>query len=248
MWRVRQFGNHWVVIKPNGVALTASGMGLPIDGSGPLAHALTAAAESGDLHPFTREGYSAAVLQLATEEHAARAGALRAAIEYVDDTPSPGWVADAAYEGVWTGDRRFIEPDALTWREPPMALMYQDETEVGHFGAVLAGWIESTTREGGTIVQRGQYDDNEAGYELRGVVNARGRFGVSSQKPTSSSRSACRSPRRTPARCTATCSRGARATPATPTSASRRPRRPPATRTSEPARSSPPQAPASRPA
>lgn len=179
MWRVRQFGNHWVVVKPNGVPITASGMGVPINAGGPLTHALTAAAENGDLHPFTREGYSAAVAQLVEEEATARGDALRAAIEYVDDTPSPGWVADAAYEGVWTGDRRFIEPDALTWREPPMALMYQDETEVGHFGAVLAGWIESTTREGNTIVQRGQYDDNEAGYELRGVVAARGRFGVS---------------------------------------------------------------------
>lgn len=178
MWRVRQFGNHWVVVRPNGQVLTAGGAVVQQDAQHRTQQeSLTAAAEAGQLHPFTRDGYAAALAQLAVL--AREAGALRAAVEYVDDTAPLEWEADAAYEGVWTSDRRYIEPDALTWREPPMPLMFQDETEIGHFGAVLAGWISEVARAGSTITMRGGYDDNECGRHLVDVVQARGRFGVS---------------------------------------------------------------------
>jgi hypothetical protein len=62
-------------------------------------------------------------------------------------------------EGVWTGDGRYIEEDALTWRELPLPLMAIDKTTEAHMEAVLIGNITRIERAGrelhgfGTFVQ-----------------------------------------------------------------------------------------------
>jgi len=125
MWRIQQFGQHWVVVKPDGTAITAGGS--PITGATLVAGAasddvvalVAAAGDAGQLHPTYQEALTQ-LGQLARPE-------LEAMVAAAGDPGSngmPGWVADAAYEGTWTGDGRYIEPDALTWRNPPMPLMF----------------------------------------------------------------------------------------------------------------------------
>lgn len=173
MWRVRQVGNHWVVLRPDGVALTAAGA--PIAADGP--DALVAAA-GGQLHPGTREGYIAAVSQVAVLARP-HLEAMVAAAGDPGDNGMPTWEADAVTEGEWTSDGRIIAEGACTWREPPLPLMFQDETEIGHFGAVLAGWAATTERRNSTIVMGGGFDQSDAGRALVEVLQARGSFGVS---------------------------------------------------------------------
>lgn len=60
--------------------------------------------------------------------------------------PYRRWQGLAVLEGVWTGDDRFIEPEALTWREFPLPLMVQMETADGHDGARVAGRIDAAER------------------------------------------------------------------------------------------------------
>lgn len=49
-------------------------------------------------------------------------------------------------EGVWTGDGRYIEPDALTWRNLPLPLMGLDKTTDAHLEARLIGNITRIER------------------------------------------------------------------------------------------------------
>lgn len=57
------------------------------------------------------------------------------------------WVSDIAFEGVATGDGRFIVEGALTWREPPLTLMAQTITDDGHQGAMVAGRMDTFARD-----------------------------------------------------------------------------------------------------
>lgn len=49
-------------------------------------------------------------------------------------------------EGVWTGDGRYIEEGALTWRDLPLPLMAIDRTTEAHMEAVLIGNITRIER------------------------------------------------------------------------------------------------------
>lgn len=164
-WRIRQYGNQWAVIQPDGAVLTASGATIAAD-------AITAASEAGQFHGT----YQDAMTQLAV---LARPHLTALAAAAGDGNGMPTWVSDAAFEGEWTSDGRFIEQNALTWRDPPMPLMFQDETEIGHFGAELAGWVSDTSRNGTTIVMRGGFDASDEGEHFCDVIEARGSFGVS---------------------------------------------------------------------
>jgi hypothetical protein len=84
-----------------------------------------------------------------------------------------------AYEGVSTGDGRFIEPGAIQYRNTPLPLMLQTTTEQGHYGAVLAGAITQTGMLGTTAVGAGDFDQSDAGRQALNIIQARGRFGVS---------------------------------------------------------------------
>lgn len=99
----------------------------------------------------------------------------------VDDRPVllERWRSDMAFEGTSTDDGRYIEVGAISFRDTPLPLMLQTETEVGHFGAILAGSIEEVGKSGSVAIGRGSFDDSEAGKQALSVIQARGKFGVS---------------------------------------------------------------------
>ncbi len=90
--------------------------------------------------------------------------------------PFRRWRALAVLEGVWTGDDRFIEPEALTWRDFPLSLMAQTETAAGHDGAQLVGRIDSAERvdASGMVDSRtGQpYGDGTTAIMMSGVFDS----------------------------------------------------------------------------
>ena len=66
-----------------------------------------------------------------------------------------------AVEGVWTGDGRWIEEGALTWRSLPLPLMATDRTTEGHMDAVLIGNITRIEREGREIHGWGRFVESD---------------------------------------------------------------------------------------
>jgi hypothetical protein len=61
----------------------------------------------------------------------------------------------ATVEDAWTGDRRFFEKEAVTWRDLPLPYRYQPTDIGGHDGAVTVGRLDSITREGNEIRYEG---------------------------------------------------------------------------------------------
>lgn len=89
------------------------------------------------------------------------------------------WRSDMSFEGVSTGDGRYIMPGATTFRDCPLPLMLQTVTEGGHMGAVLAGSIGQTGMVGSTAQGVGPFDDSDAARQFVDIIHARGRYGVS---------------------------------------------------------------------
>jgi hypothetical protein len=62
------------------------------------------------------------------------------------------WEADVAYEGLSTGDGRYMAEGSLRWREPPLTLMAMVETtEGGHLGAQVAGRMDGFAKRKATL-------------------------------------------------------------------------------------------------
>lgn len=90
-------------------------------------------------NPLTRHGPRTLILP--TED---ALDALAAAVA----PPQVRWVSDIAFEGVATGDGRYILPGAVSWRDLPIPLMAMTETGAGgHEGAYLAGKITAIRRD-----------------------------------------------------------------------------------------------------
>lgn len=89
------------------------------------------------------------------------------------------WTALLVPEGVETSDKREIQLGALFWRDPPLPLMLQTETDVGHMGAELAGTISEITRDGSRISGSGPFDNSDAGRQAIQVLLDRDRYGLS---------------------------------------------------------------------
>jgi hypothetical protein len=70
-------------------------------------------------------------------------------------------------EGVWTGDGRWIEEGALTWRELPLPLMATDRTTEGHLDAILIGTFDRIERQGREIVGFGTFVESDDPEVLR---------------------------------------------------------------------------------
>lgn len=106
--------------------------------------------------------------------------------------------AQAASDGllpdVWTGDPAIAfneQPDperdftnaTWAWRDPAeslVPLMLQTSTEMGHFGAELAGFIEEfALTAGGQPTATGRFYDSETGRQARDLLLGGRRFGVS---------------------------------------------------------------------
>lgn len=79
------------------------------------------------------------------------------------------------------GGRNFSDC-AWTWRDPGSSLvplMLQTETDMGHFGAELAGFCEEFTLSGGTVASAGRFYDSEMGVAFRDLLLDGRIFGVS---------------------------------------------------------------------
>ncbi len=83
------------------------------------------------------------------------------------------WEAVLIVEGAESGDRRFIEEGALTWRELPVPLMLQTTNPEtgGHAGAIICGSIWDVLRSGTDIVGRGFFDSGDNGQEARRLID-----------------------------------------------------------------------------
>lgn len=100
------------------------------------------------------------------------------------ESPEDEFHALLVIEGAPTGDRRFIEDGALTWRDLPLALMWQTETPEmgGHAHSVHVGQITRIERQGNEIHGWGYYLDDAAdsdGARFAQHLREAGRLGVS---------------------------------------------------------------------
>lgn len=80
-----------------------------------------------------------------------------------------------------TGDGRDFTNCEWTWRDPEsslLPLMLQTETDFGHFGAQLAGFMATLAQTDGTVHATGRFYDTEEGREARTILQSRA-FGVS---------------------------------------------------------------------
>lgn len=79
-----------------------------------------------------------------------------------------------------TGDGRDFTDCQWTWRDVPLPLMLQTETEFGHMGAELAGWFDTIgAGPGGGVAASGWFHDSEEGRKARDILQAQGQFGIS---------------------------------------------------------------------
>lgn len=151
-WRIEQNGTTWRVVRPNGTELSGG-------------HA----------------SYQDAMLHMRAAFAPEDMPAMPAPAEgEADGMGERAWDADAGFCGEWTGDHRLIEPAGVYFRPFPLPLMLQTETEVGHYGAELAGWItEGEVRDGRVVRMAGEFDTSEHGDEAMRICAERGWFGVS---------------------------------------------------------------------
>lgn len=80
-----------------------------------------------------------------------------------------------------TGDGRDFTEVAWSWRDPNvyrLPFMDQTETEIGHFGAELAAFVDTVEDRDGTLFMAGGFYDSERGRSLRDRMRV-GRVGVS---------------------------------------------------------------------
>lgn len=81
-----------------------------------------------------------------------------------------------------TGDGRDFSQCQWSFRDPAVSLlplMLQTETEYGHFGAQLAGFMETVSVDGTTPRASGRFYASDAGREFRDLLLGDRRFGVS---------------------------------------------------------------------
>lgn len=95
-----------------------------------------------------------------------------------DETTGAEWVSDVAYEGMSTGDGRYIETGALGWREPPLTLMAMVETPEfgGHAGAQVAGRMDRFDKTG-TNLDGEKLPKGVTSVQSTGVFDVAGDFG-----------------------------------------------------------------------
>lgn len=102
-------------------------------------------------------------------------------LENDEDARSEDFHTMMVVEGVWTGDGRYIEEGALTWRNLPIPLMATDRTSEGHMNAVLVGNIERVERIGREIHAYGSFvnSEDDAATSLINLIRAGDLRGVS---------------------------------------------------------------------
>ncbi|QOR55433.1 MAG: hypothetical protein SHS37scaffold145_84 [Phage 71_18] len=204
-WRIEQQGTSWVLRNPQG-GIVASGLatygaGLLALVAQPTVRAMAAAALTAappppipamDEPPVPDPMNPPAEESPAGVPAGAEADLLPGGAPAPDGTAPPGvqppvpedidpnaWTADAGFCGQWTGDGRMLDAAGGRFRPFPLPLMLQDETDVGHFGAELCGWIGTGAVEGDVVRMTGMFDGGDEGTEAQRIVRERGWFGVS---------------------------------------------------------------------
>lgn len=84
--------------------------------------------------------------------------------EVVEELAGEDFHSLLVVEGVWTGDGRYIDEDALSWRNLPLPLMGLDKTTDAHLEARLIGNITRIERQGRELHGYGTFinsDDQE---------------------------------------------------------------------------------------
>lgn len=156
MYTIRQAGERWEVLGPAGEVLAvldtyALGLAYIAGQLGELAQLAVAADPEGD--------------------------------EGEDGLLPEAWVSDPAMcFSTETGDGRDFTECTWTSRDPAtslLPLMLQTETEMGHFGAVLAGFMEQVDTSATNPTAGGRFYDSEAGRAARDLLLGGRRFGVS---------------------------------------------------------------------
>lgn len=150
MWSIRQNGDQWEVVDPQGVVVASE---------------------------------TAAPLALAALSNAVLAVGGPTALAEADGLLPEAWEdADGIAFSEETGDGRDFTSCAWTFRDPAVSLlplMLQTETEVGHFGAQLAGFLETVRVDGTTPRASGRFYDSDAGRAFRDLLLGGRVFGVS---------------------------------------------------------------------
>ena len=152
MWSIRQTGNSWDVVRADGTVLSS--------------------------HPSYEAALAVISDQLATA--AAAAG----------DGSSPGVLAERWTSTTGIAFREQPDPERnftnceWSFRDPavyPLPLMLQTTTDIGHFGAVLAGFMDTVDLlDGGARpTGSGGFYDSDAGRQFRDMLASGNRFGVS---------------------------------------------------------------------
>ena len=100
----------------------------------------------------------------------------------VTSTEGPGeFTLTLLDEAKPTIDGRSFIPGKVTWRDPPIPLMFTTvNTHEGHKGSIAGGHINSVHREGTKIIGKGVFDSGENGQELRRMITEGTLTGVSS--------------------------------------------------------------------
>lgn len=85
----------------------------------------------------------------------------------VESPPGEEFHAMLVIEGTWTGDGRWIDEGALTWRTLPLPIMAIDRTTEGHYDALLIGSIDRIERQDREIHAWGRFVPNPDGEAAR---------------------------------------------------------------------------------
>jgi 2'-5' RNA ligase len=89
------------------------------------------------------------------------------------------WHGILAPEGVWSGDGRMFAPDSLRFRDLPVPLTWQKESQDGHAGSVVVGRIDAIERVDGMMRGSGTFLATPEADEAVGLIMDFGKFGVS---------------------------------------------------------------------
>ncbi|HZX42847.1 MAG TPA: hypothetical protein VFE93_13485, partial [Myxococcaceae bacterium] len=94
------------------------------------------------------------------------------------DGPIP-WYGVLAPEGVWSGDKRQFLPNSLEFRDLPLPLTWQKESDDGHKKSITVASIEAIERRGNLMHASGVFMDTPEADEAVGLVAHFGTYGVS---------------------------------------------------------------------
>lgn len=171
-WRIEQQADGtWHVVRPDG-ALAAS---IPADAAEPsrarslAIQAMVAAIGGPDAMVAALTAAPAPAADGITPDPAASAGSR--------------WASWAAFEDVVTNDGRVLAAGTTVYRDTPLPLMLQTVTAMGHDGAELVGYADTTGRdgtgEGATLTMGGAFQTDDHGAEAVQLLTDHGTFGVS---------------------------------------------------------------------